>query len=83
MSRDDNLFVDDDDKAYFVSAANHNADLIIYELTDDYLDVKTQVITLWRGGYREAPVIIKKDGVYFLFSSGCTGWVLNHAAHKS
>lgn len=81
MSRDDNLFVDDDDKAYFVSATNHNADLIIYELTDDYLDVKTQVITLWRGGYREAPVIIKKDGVYFLFSSGCTGWEPNQGQY--
>lgn len=81
MSRDDNVFVDDDGKAYFVSAANHNADLIIYELTDDYLDVKRQVITLWRGGYREAPVIVKRNGTYFLFTSGCTGWEPNQGQY--
>ncbi len=33
MSRDDTLFKDDDGKAYFVSAANENADLMLYELT--------------------------------------------------
>lgn len=82
MSRDDNLFVDDDGKAYFVSAANNNADLIIYELTDDYMDVKRQVVTLWRGGYREAPVIFKKDGMYYLLTSGCTGWTPNQGQYS-
>jgi len=33
MSRDDTLFRDDDGKAYFISAANSNADLAVYELT--------------------------------------------------
>jgi hypothetical protein len=30
MSRDDTLFKDDDGKAYFISAANENADLMLY-----------------------------------------------------
>ena len=33
MSRDDTLFKDDDGKAYFISAANENADLMLYELS--------------------------------------------------
>jgi hypothetical protein len=83
MSRDCTLFKDDDGTAYFISAANENADLIIYELTDDYLDIQRQVVTLWRGGYREAPAVVKADGIYYLFSSGCTGWDPNQAKYAT
>jgi len=83
MSRDCTLFKDDDGTVYFISAANHNADLIIYELTDDYLDIKKQVITLWRGQYREAPALVKKDGTYYLISSGATGWDPNQAKYAT
>lgn len=83
MSRDDNLFVDDDGKAYFVSAANENADLIIYELTDDYLDIKRQLVTLWAGSYREAPAVMKHEGRYYLVTSGATGWDPNQAKYAT
>ena len=81
MARDCNLFVDDDGTAYFIAAANHNADLIIYKLTEDYLDVEEEVVTLWKGASREAPVIVKKDGYYYLITSGCTGWEPNQAQY--
>jgi hypothetical protein len=74
MSRDCTAFKDVDGKAYFFSAARENYDLAMYELTDDYLDVKKQVTTLWPGGHREAPAIVKHGKNYFLFTSGCTGW---------
>lgn len=83
MSRDCNLFKDDDGTAYFVSAANHNADLVIYELTPDYLDIERQVITLWPGSYREAPAMVKKDSIYYLISSGATGWDPNQAKYAT
>lgn len=83
MSRDDNLFKDDDGKAYFVSAANENADLIIYELSDDYLDVQRQLVTLWKGSYREAPALMKQDGRYYLVTSGATGWDPNQAKYAT
>ena len=44
MSRDDTLFKDDDGKAYFISAANENADLMLYELADDYLSIQRTVM---------------------------------------
>lgn len=83
MSRDDTLFKDDDGKAYFVSAANENADLVIYELTDDYLDIERQVITLWPGSYREAPALFKVGPRYFLVTSGATGWDPNQAKYST
>ena len=74
MSRDDALFKDDDGKAYFVSAANENADLGLYELTDDYLDVARQISTLFPGSYREAPALFKSNGLYYLITSAATNW---------
>ena len=43
MSRDCTAFVDDDGSAYFLSAANENADLHLYKLTDDYTAIGSLV----------------------------------------
>jgi hypothetical protein len=83
MSRDCNLFKDEDGTAYFFSAANENADMVIYELTGDYLDIKRQVITLWPGSWREAPAMIKKDSIYYMITSGATGWDPNQAKYAT
>ncbi len=83
MARDDTLFKDDDGKAYFVAAARENADLIIYELTADYLEVARQLVTLWVDAYREAPALFKHEGRYFLVTSGATGWDPNQARYAS
>lgn len=76
-SRDCNTFVDDDGTAYFYSSANNNADVVIYKLTDDYLDVQAKADTIFRGSYREALAIFKKDGKYYMVSSGNAGWAPN------
>jgi hypothetical protein len=81
MSRDDNLFKDDDGKAYFMSAARENADMILYQLSDDYLTIKTQLVTLWVGAYREAPAMFKQGGTYFLITSAATSWDSNQAKY--
>ena len=83
MSRDDNLFRDDDGKAYFVSAANENADLILYELSADYLTIARQITTLFKGGYREAPALFKAQARYYLITSAATGWDPNQARYSS
>lgn len=81
MSRDCNLFVDTDGTAYFISSSNENADLHLYRLTSDYLDIDTLVAKLFVGQKREAPVLFKRNGVYFLLTSGCTGWSPNQAKY--
>ncbi|MBN1608196.1 MAG: family 43 glycosylhydrolase [Polyangiaceae bacterium] len=83
MSRDDTLFKDDDDKAYFLSASNDNADLALYELNADYTDISRQVATLWPGAYREAPALMKTNGRYFMMTSGATGWNPNQQQYAT
>ena len=83
MSRDCNLFKDDDGKAYFMSSANENADMMLYELTADYLDVKQLTIKLWAGSKREAPAMFKVGGTYFFITSACTSWDPNQAQYAT
>ncbi|MDD3323035.1 MAG: family 43 glycosylhydrolase [Paludibacter sp.] len=81
MSRDCTLYKDNDGTAYFFSSARENYDLCMYKLTDDYLDAKEHVNTLWPGGHREAPALVKRGEYYFLITSGCTGWDPNQAKY--
>lgn len=79
MSRDMTLFVDDDDKAYHIYSSEDNLTLQIAELSDDYLSHTGKYIRIFPGGHNEAPAIFKKDGVYWMITSGCTGWDPNKA----
>ena len=79
MSRDMTLFVDDDGKAYHIHSAEENLTLHISELTDDYLDFTDKWAILEPAGHNEAPAIFKKDGRYYMITSGCTGWDPNAA----
>ncbi len=81
MSRDCTLYKDTNGTAYFFSAARENYDLALYRLTDDYLDAKEQITTLWPGGHREAPALVKRGEYYFLMTSGCTGWAPNQGKY--
>ncbi len=83
MSRDCTLFQDDDGTAYFISAARDNADLHIYRLTDDYMNVEALVHRLWQGEYREAPAVTKIGGIYYMLTSFCTGWEPNQSKYAS
>jgi unsaturated rhamnogalacturonyl hydrolase len=79
MSRDMTLFVDDDKKAYHIYASEENLTLHIAELSDDYLSHTGRYIRVAPGGHNEAPTIFKKDGRYYMITSGCTGWKPNAA----
>ena len=79
MSRDMTLFVDDNKKAYHIYAAEENLTLQIAELTDDYLHHTGRYIRVAPGGHNEAPALFKKDGRYYMITSGCTGWEPNAA----
>lgn len=83
MSRDCGTYVDDDGTAYFFSAANDNKDLMLYRLTDDYLDIAGLEAKLFPGQSREAPVIFKRRGKYYLLSSACTGWEPNQGCYAT
>ena len=79
MSRDQTVFVDDDGKAYQFHSSENNATLYISELTDDYLRPTGRYTRNFIGESREAPAVFKRNGKYYMISSGCTGWDPNQA----
>lgn len=79
MSRDMTLFVDDDGKAYHIYSSEENLTLQIAELTDDYTNHSGKYIRIFPGGHNEAPAIFKKGEIYWMITSGCTGWDPNAA----
>ncbi len=90
MARDMNLFVDDDGTAYIIYSSEENLTIYISKLNDtyDYLctDPEKAVygkdfIRLYPGAQREAPAIIKREGKYYLMTSGATGWAPNQARY--
>lgn len=83
MSRDITVFVDTDGTGYMASAANENYDLHIYKLTADYTAIDSLVANPWAGGHREAPALFKRNGVYFMLTSGATGWSPNQQQYAT
>ncbi|MDQ6422568.1 S-layer homology domain-containing protein [Paenibacillus sp. LHD-117] len=96
MLRDMTLYVDDDenpathDKAYLVYASEENATTVIMMLNDEYTGPATNengqtlegehYVRAFKG-WREAPTIFKQDGVYYMITSGLTGWNPNPARY--
>lgn len=82
QSRDQTVFVDSDGTGYLISAARSNFDLHIYRLTDDYLGVE-ELVHQFVGDHREAPAVFERDGVYFLLTSGSSGWNPNQQKYAT
>ena len=79
MARDMTLFVDDDGTAYHIHSSESNQTLHIAQLTDDYTGFSGKYARVLAGKANEAPAIFKHNGMYYLISSGCTGWDPNPA----
>lgn len=79
MSRDMTLFVDEDGIAYHITASEENQTLLISKLSDDYLSLTEEYVRVFPGGRNEAPAVFKRNGKYYMFSSGLTGWDPNPA----
>ena len=82
-SRDFTVFKDEDGTGYLISSTRGNLDLAIYRLTADYLNVEERIATLYEGQRREAPAVVKKDGTYYLFTSGQSGWAPNQGRYST
>ncbi|XVF59264.1 hypothetical protein PTKIN_Ptkin07bG0261600 [Pterospermum kingtungense] len=83
-SRDMSIFKDDDGVAYIIYSSEHNSELHVGPLTEDYLDVKPDMRRILVGQHREAPALFKYRDTYYMITSGCTGWAPNEAlAHAA
>lgn len=84
-SFDVSVFQDDDRNrtAYLISTTGtRQQHLTIYRLTPDYLSVAAREHVL-RNVTREAQTMFKRNGVYFLVTSGVTGWQPNQAKYST
>ena len=79
MSRDMTLFVDDDGRAYHVFSSENNLTLHIAELSADYTSHTGKYVRVDPAGHNEAPALFKRNGRYWMITSGCTGWKPNRA----
>ncbi len=59
--------------AYLLYASDNNQNFKISRLDADYYNIAAQVNTI-PGSTLEAPGIIKRNGVYYLFASHTSGW---------
>ncbi len=80
-SRDMTLFKDENGKAYLIHSKDWNKTLNIAELTDDYTDVCGVYVSVMQEQEREAPAMFKYNGMYYMITSGCTGWEPNAALY--
>lgn len=79
QSRDMTLFKDDDGKAYLIHSANSNKDTAIDLLSSNYLTAVSNVTTIFKGAQREAPCMVKSNGIYYLLTSTSTFWAPSQA----
>lgn len=81
MSRDMTVFADDDGSAYLYSASDWNVTMYCTKLTDDWLGVTEEQTKMFENMSREAPAVFKREGKYYIITSGCTGWDPNEASY--
>lgn len=79
--RDMTLFKDDDGTAYHIYSSEGNSTLHISRLSDDYLSQSGSFCRNFPGRFREAPAVFKRDGRYYMVTSGCSGWSPNEAEY--
>lgn len=79
MARDMTLYVDDDGTAYHIHSSEENLTLHISELNEDFTDFTGKYIRVLPTGHNEAPSVFKRNGKYYMITSGCTGWAPNAA----
>ena len=83
-ARDMNLFLDEDGTGYIVYTSENNKTLYISRLNEDFTGLSgseygIDYIRIFPGAMREAPVLIRENGRYYLMSSSTTGWASNQA----
>lgn len=79
MARDMTVFVDDDGTAYHIHSSEDNSTLHLSELTPNYQDFTGKWARVSPDSFSEAPALFKRNGRYYMITSGCSGWNPNPA----
>ncbi len=82
-SRDMTVYKDSDGTAYLVHSKDRNKTMNIARLTDDYEGVDGLSVSVLVDQARESPTVFFDGGVYYMITSGCTGWDPNPALYAT
>lgn len=89
-SRDSTAYVDTDGTGYIISATLTNSKVTLFKLTPDFLSVDSQMYNIYGGANdsgiyagREAPAMVKSNGIYYLITSGASGWYPSNAMYST
>lgn len=80
-SRDMTLYRDEDGAAYLIHAKDWNKTMNIARLNEAYTDLDGTYVSVMADQEREAPALCKHGGLYYMVTSGCTGWAPNSALY--
>lgn len=80
-SRDFTIFKDAE-KAYLIHSSDFNKTTYISELNETYTDVTGLYTKALVDQEREAPTMFKNQNMYFMITSGTTGWDANAALYS-
>ena len=82
--RDMTVYKDTDGSAYLIydrhtKEIEEDRCLYVVKLSDDYLSFTDTYKKIDSAPWREAPVVVFKNGYYYIVTSGLTGWQTNQA----
>jgi hypothetical protein len=81
--RDMTVFQDVDGKTYLLHSGDWNKTLYISQLNDDFTDFTGFFCKAMIDQEREAPAIVYHEGLYYMVTSGCTGWEPNSMLYST
>jgi len=79
--RDMAFYKDPDGKGYLLYYSQTNDAVNIDELSGDFLSIKSNAASI--PGTREAPCLTKRRGMYYLYTSGQSGWGANQGMYQT
>lgn len=79
--RDMTVFQEKDGTAYLIHSSDWNKTLRISQLSDDYKTFTGVCTKAFIEQEREAPALFRVDNIYYMITSGCTGWEANSALY--
>ena len=66
---DPDVFVDSDGKAYIYYGGSNGSKMVYRELNNDMVSLKTGAVNITPPNYTEAPLLVKRNGIYYMMYS--------------
>ena len=82
-ANDMTVYVDKDDVAYLIHTKDWDSTLNVARLDENYTNVDGMVVSVMIDQFREAPAVFFEKDMYYMITSGCTGWDPNAALYST